>query len=88
MKSRNGTFVNSQRIQSRVLKNNDIVVLGDYRIKVIAPAERAALRQEPAALGDTAKMKSVDDARELREQRAAEAAPSTTPHRHHRQFLR
>ena len=88
MKSRNGTFVNAERIQSRVLRNNDIVVVGDYRIKVISPAVRAPSGKHLPALADTAKMKSVGDARELREQRAAEAVPSTASHRHHRQFLR
>ena len=88
MKSRNGTFVNSERIQSRVLRNNDIVVLGDYRIKVISPAGRVQSGEQLTALADTAKLKSVDDAREMREQRAAEAVPSTTSRHPHRQFLR
>ena len=67
MKSRNGTFVNSERIQNRILQNNDIVSLGDYRIKVICPAAYMAMLEPVPALADTAKMQSIEDARKARE---------------------
>ena len=67
MKSRNGTFVNSERVQNRILQNNDIVALGDYRIKVICPAAYAARLEPVPALADTAKMQSIDDARKARD---------------------
>ena len=67
MKSRNGTFVNSERIQNRILHNNDIVALGDYRIKVICPAAYTALLESVPALADTAKMQSIEDARKARD---------------------
>ena len=61
MKSRNGTFVNSKKVESRVLGNNDIVAIGDYRIKVICPPGMAsAMQQRP--LADTAKMRRIGDA--------------------------
>ena len=63
MKSRNGTFVNSERIQNRILQNNDIVALGDYRIKVICPAAYTASLSPVPVLADTAKMQNIEDAR-------------------------
>lgn len=63
LKSRNGTYVNSERIKSRVLRNNDIVSLGDYRIKMAFPAGY----QQPVAPDfdtmDTSRMKNLADAR-------------------------
>lgn len=64
MKSRNGTFVNSKRIESRVLRNNDVIALGDYRIKVICPPGMVAADLPRRALADTAKMKRIGEAQE------------------------
>lgn len=64
MKSRNGTFVNSKRIESRALRNNDVIALGDYRIKVICPPGMAAPELPQPALTDTAKMKRIGDAQD------------------------
>ncbi len=59
MKSRNGTLVNSRKIQSRVLRNDDIVSLGHHRIKVYTPPGYVAgTAADPA---DTAKMKNMSD---------------------------
>ncbi len=66
MKSRNGTFVNSERVKNRILQNNDIVSLGDYRIKVICPAAYTASLEPMPALADTATMQSIEDARRAR----------------------
>ena len=71
MKSRNGTFVNSQRIESRVLQNNDVVALGDYRIKLICSPGLSAAGRPQRALADTAKMRSIGESRESAEQIAA-----------------
>jgi len=78
MKSRNGTYVNSERVQSRVLRNSDIVAIGDYRIKVICPPGVAASTAPTPELADTAKMKSIDDARAIRD---AEQRDDDTPRR-------
>ena len=61
MKSRNGTFVNSKKIESRVLGNNDIVAIGDYRIKVICPPGMVAAKPQPP-LAETAKMRRIGEA--------------------------
>ena len=71
MKSRNGTFVNSKRIESKVLRNNDVVALGDYRVKVICPPGISLSDQPQRALADTAKMRSIGDASERTEELAA-----------------
>lgn len=38
LKSRNDTFVNGKRIDNQVLINNDVISIGDHRIKFIDPA--------------------------------------------------
>jgi len=68
LKSRNGTFVNSRRIQSKVLLHNDIISVGDHRLKMIYAAGHSSIEVENPDLADTAKMKNIADARRLREQ--------------------
>ncbi len=71
LNSVNGTTVNSVRVSSTILKSNDIVSLGSYRIKVEdAPpisTEMARLLKSP----DTVKMKSLDEMRRVRARRLA-----------------
>lgn len=66
MKSRNGTYVNSKRVRNRILRNNDVVSIGDYRIKVICPATYAATVKPDGELADTWKMQTFEDARRAR----------------------
>ncbi len=63
MKSRNGTFVNSSKVQNRILENNDVLSLGDHRIKVICPAGYAASLKPLPALADTATLQNIPAAR-------------------------
>jgi type II secretory pathway predicted ATPase ExeA len=48
LKSRNETFVNGKRIDNQVLINDDIISIGDHRIKFVAPAvkQRGATPKE------------------------------------------
>ena len=69
LKSRNGTFVNSRRVQSKVLLHNDIVSLGDHRMKMIYADGHSTIEIEDPDLADTAKMKSIADARRLHEEK-------------------
>ena len=63
LKSRNGTFVNSRRISSKVLRDSDIIMIGDHRIKLVYPgAQSADLGSLDAA--DTAKMRSISHTRQ------------------------
>lgn len=65
LKSRNGTLVNSKPVTSQVLRNNDIVSLGDFRIKVLLPD--AYLQPAVATdMADTTKMMTLEDARRAR----------------------
>ena len=69
LNSANCTMVNSVRITTTILKSDDIVSLGDHRMKVVnAPA----ISDEMASLigsSDTIKMKNLMDVRRQRAQR-------------------
>ena len=68
LKSRNGTFVNSRRVQSKILLHDDIVSLGDHRLKMVYAAGHSTIEIEDPDLADTAKMKNIADACRQREQ--------------------
>lgn len=61
LNSRNGTFVNSKRIQKQVLRDNDIVALSEHRIKMIYPegTSRSAVAMPDEA--DTATMRRIEE---------------------------
>ena len=66
LKSSNGTFVNSRRARTQILHHNDIISIGDHRIKLIYEVAGARGGLTGADLADTAKMKSIADARRAR----------------------
>lgn len=68
LKSRNGTFVNSRRVQSKVLLHDDIISIGDHRMKMVYADGHASNEIDGPDLADTAKMKNIADARRAREQ--------------------
>ncbi len=82
LNSRNGTLVNSQKVMSKVLRDNDIVSIGDHRIKVIYPNGNPNLETELPDLADTASMKNIEEAR--REKNAESMPPDTTVMSHRR----
>lgn len=66
LNSSNGTYVNSVRTRTIALRNNDIISLGHYRIKVQnAPARDVGLAHNHA-LVNTAKMKNLQDVRQVK----------------------
>jgi len=69
LKSRNGTFVNSRPVQSKVLLHNDIISIGDHRMKMVYAAGHSSIEIEDPDLADTAKLKNIADARRAREQK-------------------
>jgi type II secretory pathway predicted ATPase ExeA len=75
LKSRNGTFVNSRRIRSKVLLHNDIVSLGDHRMKMVYATGHSSIEIEDPDLADTAKMKNIADARRARERKIPTLIP-------------
>jgi len=66
LKSRNGTYVNSKKISSKVLRNNDIIALGDFRVKVSMPASFGFTADYGLEEADTTKMMTIEDARRAR----------------------
>ena len=82
LKSRNGTYVNSRRVQSKVLLHNDIISLGDHRMKMVyAPGHSSIVIDDPE-LADTAKMKNIADARRARERKIPTLVPIVGKKKH------
>lgn len=75
LRSRNGTFVNGRRVQSKVLLHDDIVSVGDHRLKMIYPAGHSSIEIEDPDLSDTSKMKNIADARREREEKIPTLVP-------------
>lgn len=67
LNSRNGTYVNSQRVKTRVLRHEDIISMGHHRIKVIDNNSRGRIGHESSDLADTAAMKNIADMRQQHE---------------------
>ena len=66
LNSANGTFVNSVRVKSRVLRDNDIISMGNHRIKLIYAKAGTRTDFEDPDLSDTATMQNIADARRSR----------------------
>lgn len=65
LNSTNGTFVNSRRVSNHVLVNDDLIMLGNYRIKFRHPEASARGDLTGPAFADTVIMKTLDDMRRL-----------------------
>jgi type II secretory pathway predicted ATPase ExeA len=80
LNSANGTIVNSRQVKSTILKEDDIISLGDHRIKVLnVPAmndEVVKLLKSP----DTVNMTNLIDMRRLKAERCVRAVPSGKKH--------
>ena len=78
LNSTNGTYVNSKRISNHVLVHNDVVTLGNHRIKFNDPhaTERGALGGVEFA--DTVIMKTLDDMRKLLARENTAVMPTQT----------
>ncbi len=61
LKSSNGTYVNSRRIQKRTLRDSDIVSLGEHRIKVVYPDGYAQDEFVEPNDADTASMRNITE---------------------------
>ena len=69
LNSSNGTFVNSVRVNSTILRSDDIISLASYRIKVVDAPEADGDRSSDITTTDTATMKTLTDMREERKAR-------------------
>jgi type II secretory pathway predicted ATPase ExeA len=65
LKSRNGTYVNGKRVSGHVLVNNDIVSIGEHRIKFIDPRATRRTTLKGTGLDETTIAKSIGDLREV-----------------------
>ena len=63
LKSKHGTFVNGKRVTKQVLINNDIISIGNYRIKFMDPSARRRTTLQGAGWDDTTIAKSITDFR-------------------------
>ena len=65
LNSSNGTFVNSRRVSNHVLIDNDIITVGNHRIKFCDPHATNRGSITGNEFTDTAIMKTLDDMRDL-----------------------
>jgi type II secretory pathway predicted ATPase ExeA/pSer/pThr/pTyr-binding forkhead associated (FHA) protein len=65
LNSSNGTFVNSKRVSNHVLADNDIITVGNHRIKFCDPHAKSRGSISGMEFDDTAIMKTLDDMRSL-----------------------
>jgi general secretion pathway protein A len=65
LNSTNGTFVNSRRISNLMMKHEDVVQLGNHRIKFMDPTATERTTPDDAGLSETMVMKNLDDIRRL-----------------------
>lgn len=68
LNSTNGTFVNAKRVSNQVLLHDDVISIGQHKIKFNDPHARTRARLDGAGFADTAIMKTLADMRNLLEQ--------------------
>lgn len=78
LNSTNGTFVNSKRVSNHVLIHDDVVTVGNHRLKFVDPHATKRGSLEGVEFADTAIMKTLDDMRKLLAQENTEILPSAT----------
>lgn len=69
LNSANGTFVNSVRVNSTLLRSDDIISVANHRIKVVNAPAADDERMSETTSADTATMKTLSDMREERKAR-------------------
>ena len=63
LKSRNGTWVNGKRVKKHVLINDDVISLGDHRLKFVDPSATRRTTLRGAGWDDTTLAESIRDFR-------------------------
>ena len=69
LNSANGTTVNSETVHKTILRSNDVISLGNHRVKVENAPPVSAEMEELLKSPDTLKMKNLIDLRRLKAQR-------------------
>lgn len=75
LNSSNGTTVNSVMVSKTILRSDDIISLGDHRIKVRHAPRVSADMEELMKSPDTLRMKNLVDVRRERARRRVKSAP-------------
>ena len=78
LNSTNGTFVNSRRVSNHVLMNDDVITLGDHRIKFHDPFATQHEALDGIEFADTAIMKTLQDMRNLLAQENTALLPTAS----------
>ena len=65
LNSSNGTFVNSKRVSNHVLMHDDVISVGNHKIKFSDPFATRRRELEGDEFADTAIMKTLGDMRSL-----------------------
>ena len=75
LNSTNGTIVNSRRISNQILMHNDIISLGNHRLKFVHAAATDVMMHEATGMADTIIMKSLQDMRRMLAHENTQALP-------------
>jgi pSer/pThr/pTyr-binding forkhead associated (FHA) protein/type II secretory pathway predicted ATPase ExeA len=78
LNSTNGTFVNSRRVSNHVLVHDDVISVGNHRIKFHDPHAVRRGSLEGTEFADTVIMKSLGDMRRLLAEENTELLPAVT----------
>lgn len=75
LNSTNGTYVNTRRISNQVVIDNDIISIGNHRIKFIDPNAKARTTLEGSGFSDTIIAKNLEDMRNVLARENTQALP-------------
>lgn len=75
LNSTNGTFVNSRRVSNYVMMHDDVISIGNHRVKFVHPAADSSAEQEQDGIADTVIMKTLEDMRRLLAKESTQTMP-------------
>ncbi len=75
LNSTNGTFVNSRRVSNQVMLHDDVVTLGDHRVKFLHPVATGKINLADDGMADTVIMRNLKDLRRMLAQENTQAMP-------------
>ena len=73
LNSTNGTTVNSRVVQKTILRNNDVITLGHYKLKIEGLPALSPEMDEKITASDTMTMQNLQDIRRARARRTIKA---------------
>ncbi len=73
LNSTNGTTVNSRVVQKTILRNNDVITLGHYKLKIVGLPALSPELDEKITASDTMTMQNLQDLRRARARRTIKA---------------